>query len=82
MFLIYQMNAALRNIVVGVSELKQLYEETKPQPSEVLTEPKIALFLSQIGLENFFKVEEKFTTELTAFTKKRFFEVCLLCYIS
>ena len=70
------MNAALNNIITGVSELNKLYEKTKPQSDDIMTEPKRALFLSQISLNNFFKMEEKFTAELTAFTKKRFFEVC------
>jgi len=70
------MNAALNNVVLGASELNKLYQESKPELDDVMSEANTPIFFSQIGLEDFFKMEEKFTTELTAFTKKRFFEVC------
>ncbi|KAK2154529.1 hypothetical protein LSH36_266g02042 [Paralvinella palmiformis] len=69
-----KMNAALNNVVLGASELNKLYQESKPELDDVMSEANTPIFFSQIGLEDFFKMEEKFTTELTAFTKKRFFE--------
>ena len=75
-FLYFQVNIALDDLVSSVTELNDLYEETTSGSGQQLLEPKLPVFLSQIDLDSFFKVEEKFTSELTAFTKKQFFEVC------
>ena len=41
-----------------------------------LDQSEAAVFLSQVDLSNYHSMEESFTHELTAFTKKQFFEVC------
>ncbi|XP_021377275.1 HAUS augmin-like complex subunit 3 [Mizuhopecten yessoensis] len=61
-----QMNANLENLVRSVEELHNLYKcDGKNNAPN---------FLSQLSLDEYAEVEEKFSQELTTFTKKRFFE--------
>ncbi|XP_069125959.1 HAUS augmin-like complex subunit 3 [Argopecten irradians] len=61
-----QMNANMENLVTSVEKLHTLYDSDggKSSPN----------FLSQLSLDEYANAEEKFSQELTAFTKKQFFE--------
>ncbi|XP_060080706.1 HAUS augmin-like complex subunit 3 [Ylistrum balloti] len=61
-----QMNANVENLVRSVEDLHNLYKSDNGNNS-----PN---FLSQISLGEYANAEEKFSQELTAFTKKQFFE--------
>ena len=64
-----QVNSSLSDLSEAVTDLISLYNLT----SGPIDTP--AVFLSQLPLEEYHKAEEKFTQQLTAFTKKQFFEV-------
>ena len=68
-----QMNAILDKLSRTSSELVSMYKS----PGESL-DHQVAPFLSQQSLHEYHGSEEKFTQQLTAFTKKQFFEVCVV----
>lgn len=66
------MNAALSHLNEAVHKLSGLYRAGGGPPGKQAHE---AAFLSHVDLESYFLAEERFTQELTSFTKKQFFEV-------
>ena len=61
-------------MVGAVLDLSSFYQSTLSGTKE--DQPlQIPAFLSQIDLSHYHSMEERFTHELTAFTKKQFFEV-------
>ena len=70
----FQINSSLEKPTGCVSELSSLYHRAAADP-EAGQGQENAAFLSQLPLEDYHKMEEKFTQELTSFTKKQFFEV-------
>lgn len=73
-----QMNNSLDELVKSVSRTTDLYdrkEEVSDQNSHVtLDRPTSPVFLSQLSQEEYNKTENKFTQELTSYTKRLFFE--------
>lgn len=59
-----QMNSALEKLEQSVSEMTALYAGQEGSSS----------FLSQLAYDNYYASEERFTEELTAYTRKQFFE--------
>ena len=76
-----QMNSQLECLVSSISSLSALYQQTGAGTEEQRSQEqesssdKTPVFLSQLCLDNYHRTEDKFTQELTAFTKKQFFEV-------
>ena len=68
---ILQVNSSLEQLVETVGQLSEIYE----LPVEGKREDSIPMFLSQLSLDEYYKKEEKFSQELSLFTKKKFFEV-------
>ncbi|KAL5021994.1 hypothetical protein ScPMuIL_001149 [Solemya velum] len=57
----------------SVSHLHSMYQEL-PSSNEPKDINQPSLFLSQLTLQEFYGCEERYTQELTAYTKKQFFE--------
>jgi len=70
------MNECLQNLSSAVSEVTNLYQDIAAGTTE-RRNPEANLFLSQLDLSPYYRAEEKFTQELTAFTKKQFFTVSI-----
>ena len=77
----------MESLLTSVSDLSALYQRTGAGTEEQRDAEQQALssssdtpsvFVSQLDLDHYHKSEEKFTQELTAFTKKQFFQVCVL----
>ncbi|XP_073259041.1 HAUS augmin-like complex subunit 3 [Porites lutea] len=62
-----QMNSALEKLEQSVSEMTALYSGQEGSTYSVT-------FLSQLSYDNYYESEERFTGELTAYTRKQFFE--------
>ena len=73
-----QMNKSLGELMSAVSQLSALYR-TADAPTNHRDHNMV--FLSQVDLHPYLQSEEKFTQELTAFTKKQFFEVLMIGHI-
>lgn len=73
------MNNSLDDLVKSVSRTTDLYDskgDVSDQNSHVtLDRPTSPVFLSQVTQEEYNKTEDKFTQELTSYTKRLFFEV-------
>ncbi|XP_033637105.1 HAUS augmin-like complex subunit 3 [Asterias rubens] len=71
-----QMNTALERLGKSTKDLVQLYHRTASSPisSRSTNTSHDATFLSQQPLGQYHVTEERFTQELTGFTKKQFFE--------
>ncbi|XP_070563741.1 HAUS augmin-like complex subunit 3 [Ptychodera flava] len=71
-----QMNNCLDRLGGNVSDLCQLYSQISPTPSasRAMQNSDDANFLCQVSLNKYFTDEEKFTNELTQYTKKQFFK--------
>ncbi|KAK7100825.1 HAUS augmin-like complex subunit 3 [Littorina saxatilis] len=65
-------NASLQRLAESVQRLCSLYHDDSPSDSERGGDDKA--FLSQLRLDQFHRVEENYSRELTSFTKKLFFE--------
>lgn len=57
-----------------VGQLSEVYE----LPVQEKSKEAIPMFLSQLPLDDFYQKEEKFSQELSFFTRKKFFEVFVL----
>ncbi|KAL4226899.1 HAUS augmin-like complex subunit 3 [Mactra antiquata] len=80
-----QMNESLENLTKAVTELSHLYKpesvcEKKELPS-LISKSSLpgqtgspAMFLSQVPIQQYYNVEEEYTTQLTAYTRKQFFQ--------
>lgn len=68
---ILQVNSSLEQLVETVGQLSEIYE----LPVEGKREDSIPMFLSQLSLDEYYKKEDKFSQELSLFTKKKVFEV-------
>ena len=64
------MNSSLDTLMASVSQLSTLYNSMDRGDHS-------PFFLSQLNLHEYGNAEEKFTGELTTYTKKQFFEVIL-----
>lgn len=77
--LFLQMNSSLDDLVKSVSRTTDLYDrkgDVSDQNSHMtLDRPTSPVFLSQLTQEEYNKTEDKFTQELTSYTKRLFFEV-------
>ncbi|XP_053393932.1 HAUS augmin-like complex subunit 3 [Mercenaria mercenaria] len=79
-----QMNESLENLTKSLTELSHLYRipgtEKNDAPSLVNQSSlpgqtgSPAMFLSQVPVQQYYSAEEAFTTQLTAYTKKQFFQ--------
>lgn len=72
-------------MIKSVSRVNDLYERTEQEvdtstdSSHVTKDrPTSPVFFTQLSQEDYNKTEDKFTQELTAYTKRLFFEVELL----
>jgi hypothetical protein len=84
------MNDSLDKLVKSVSRITDLYEMNEEttnsnQDRQLSSDrPTSPVFLSQISQDEYNKTEDKYTQELTSYTKRLFFEVCkqtsMLCY--
>ncbi len=72
----------LEQLAASVAELCALYRQTTMAMPHSPDSHQVAVFLTQLPLAGFQKGEEKFTTALTAFTKKQFFQVISICMLS
>ncbi|ESP05467.1 hypothetical protein LOTGIDRAFT_228043 [Lottia gigantea] len=63
-----KVNESMEKLVDSVKEVTSLYDNTDP------SQTKDIMFLSQAKLDDYFNAEEKYTQELTSFTRKQFFE--------
>lgn len=83
-----QLNECLEGMKGAVCSMSELY--TTPVSSSLKQgrghyngsshserDNESGVFLSQLSLENYHEMEDKFTQELTAYTKKLFFEVSI-----
>ena len=67
-----QLNNALQNLLRETIAMKSLYsDKTQCKQSQA------AIFLSRVPLEQYYNEEEKFTRQLTIYTKKRFDRVSI-----
>lgn len=79
-----QMNEGLVNLTKSVTDLSQLYQTPAVKKSSasslVIQSPlpcqtgSAAMFLSQVPVQQYYTAEEAFTTQLTGYTKKQFFQ--------
>lgn len=85
-----QRDASLSKLLNSVKHLYTLYAVSGIESQDSNADLGHLVFLSQNSLAAFHFAEEKFTVELTAFTKKQFFEVlyrtfsvllCIACNI-
>ena len=89
-FLYLQMNESLENLTGSVTDMNSVYNKSQESPSQSSksTVPlqvnksgvpsqtgSAAMFLSQVPLQQYYSTEEAFTTQLTAYTRKQFFQV-------
>ena len=72
MYPLFQLNTSLEDLFGSVKKLSATY---LLGDGPVGRETREAVFLSQAQLDDYYLAEEKFTQELTGFTKKQFFEV-------
>ena len=79
-FFFFQLNASVQQLQQCVVDLTNLYSthgvsvhRTTSQESDQNSEHSV--FLSQLPLNHFTEAEEKFTQELTKYTKRLFFQV-------
>ena len=68
------MNQCLDNLKGTVQAMSQLYSKSGDSNSRPRSTSPI-MFLSQLPLPQYYKEEEDFTTQLTSYTKKQFFQV-------
>lgn len=73
-FFNFQLGRNMEALSQSVSHLHSLYNALPPH-HELKDVSKPSLFLSQLTLAELFGCEEQYTQELTAYTKKQFFEV-------
>nr|KAG5710274.1 hypothetical protein BaRGS_008990 [Batillaria attramentaria] len=66
--------ASLERAVHSVKELLFLYQDSCPPGSAATEQRYTSVFLSQLNLDPFHQMEEKYTRVLTAYTKKQFFQ--------
>ncbi|XP_002733835.1 HAUS augmin-like complex subunit 3 [Saccoglossus kowalevskii] len=66
-----QMNTCLSKLSTNIHDLCQLYTQTNMKADSTTSD---ANFLSQISLNDYYKEEDKFTQELTQYTKRQFFK--------
>ena len=77
-----QMNEMLNGLVHEISTMTTLYGEEKLDRSQK-QHTNSAIFLSRVPLEHYYKEEEKFTRQLTQYTKKQFDRVSNLeCFMA
>lgn len=71
------MNSTLDRLTRSVAELMTLYEASSAGTEFERKDGGgvNGVFLSQLNLADYHRAEELFTQEMTAFTKKQFFEV-------
>lgn len=73
------MNEAIEDLMKAVQELTRLYDgisKTRTSEKEKLDSHE-SVFLSQLDLQAFHNMEDKFGMELTNYTRKQFFEACI-----
>lgn len=81
----FQMNESMENLTAAVTDLSQLYKAPSHEKSELpplvsksslpaQTGPP-SMFLSQVPVQQYYNAEEEYTTQLTAYTRKQFFQV-------
>ena len=71
-----QMSACLGNLSQSVLDMSAIYQATSSGAMSMGRSPAMeAAFLTTLPLQTYHKAEEQFTQQLTAFTKKQFFEV-------
>lgn len=80
------MNESLEKLTKSLTDLSQLYRIPGIEKSEGLSvispsgapgqTSSPAMFLSQVPVQQYYNAEEAFTTQLTSYTKKQFFQVC------
>lgn len=76
------MNDSLDKLVKSVSRITDLYEMNEEttnsnQDRQLSSDrPTSPVFLSQLPQDEYNKTEDKYTQELTSYTKRLFFEVC------
>lgn len=61
----------MEQLVETVGQLSEIYE----LPVQEKAEEAMPMFLSQLSLDEYHQKEERFSQELSNFTKKKFFEV-------
>lgn len=61
----------MEQLVETVGQLSEIYE----LPVQEKAEEAMPMFLSQLSLDEYHQKEERFSQELSHFTKKKFFEV-------
>lgn len=61
----------MEQLVEAVGQLSEIYE----LPVQEKAEEAMPMFLSQLSLDEYHQKEERFSQELSHFTKKKFFEV-------
>jgi hypothetical protein len=61
----------MEHLVETVGQLSEIYE----LPVQEKSQEASPMFLSQLPLDDFYQKEEKFSQELSLFTRKKFFEV-------
>ncbi|ELU04551.1 hypothetical protein CAPTEDRAFT_225812 [Capitella teleta] len=67
------MNEALEGLNSSVASLYDIYKQND-RTKEPEEEVEMSAFLSQVNLKHHHKLEEKFTQEVTEYTKKQFFQ--------
>lgn len=65
-----KINTSLEQLVETVGQLSEIYE----LPVQEKAEEAMPMFLSQLSLDEYHQKEERFSQELSHFTKKKFFE--------
>ena len=68
-----QLNDCLVRICKAVEQTTSLYSSAHLHPAQ--SPHTVPVFLSQCHLDCYHKVEENYTQQLTAYTKRLFFEV-------
>lgn len=79
-----QMNESLENLTKSVTDLSHLYRVPVTEKTDnisLVSQSSVsgqtgspAMFLSQVPIQQYYNAEEAFTTQLTAYTKKQFFQ--------
>ncbi|XP_062578484.1 HAUS augmin-like complex subunit 3 [Saccostrea cucullata] len=65
-----KVNSSLEHLAERVGQLSEIYE----LPVQEKSKEAVPMFLSQLALDEYYLKEEKFSQELSLFTKKKFFE--------
>ena len=68
------MNQCLDGLKQTVKSMNQLYVNTGASNQRPRSDSP-TMFLSQLPLQQYYKDEEDYSTQLTAYTKKQFFQV-------